>query len=129
AERDVRAGRHPVAAGLAPDRVEADVVVAGAPEQHVAVTLEISLAQRDEAEPRERRLVHPPAGLQVADPDADVVDDLAHALLAWSRRKTTPPPAPFLAIVSCGSISSTRGTLAQERRGRWCRRARRRSAR
>ena len=78
AERDVRTGRHPVAAGLAPDRVNAEVVAVVAPEQGVGVTFELTFGEHDESKLRKRGLVHPPTRCHVAGADADVVDDLAH---------------------------------------------------
>jgi len=74
----MRTGGHPVAAGLAADCVQAEVITVGAPEQDVGVTLELAFRQHRESEFSERRFVHPPARRQVADSDADVVDDLTH---------------------------------------------------
>jgi hypothetical protein len=77
-EGNVRTGGHPVAAGLAADRVQAEVIAVAAPEQDVAVTLELAFGQHHESDFRQRRFVHPSARRQVADPDTDVVDNLAH---------------------------------------------------
>jgi hypothetical protein len=78
AEGNVRTGGHPVAAGLAADGVQAEVIAVAAPEQDVGVTLELAFGQHHESDFRERRFVHQPARRQVADSDADVVDNLAH---------------------------------------------------
>src|SRR5438876_10052146 len=53
AEGDVRAGGHPVAAGLAADRVQAEIITVGAPEQDVGVTLELAFRQGHESEFRQ----------------------------------------------------------------------------
>jgi hypothetical protein len=78
AERDVRAGGDPVSTRLAADRVEAEVIALAAPEQDVRVALELALGRRDESELAQSRLLHQTARRQVARPDTDVVDDLAH---------------------------------------------------
>ena len=78
-EGDVRAGGHAIAAGHAADGVQDEVVVLAAAEEDVRIAVELSVAQHGEAELDQRRLVQAPACRQVADPDADVVDDLAHA--------------------------------------------------
>jgi hypothetical protein len=83
----VRAGGHAVATGFAADRVQAEVITVGAPEQDVGVILELAFRQHNESELRQRRLVHPPARRQVADSDADMVDDLSHG-------RSTYPAAP-----------------------------------
>ena len=81
----MRAGCHPVTAGLAADRVQAEVIAVAAPEQDVGVTLELAFRQHRESELRQRRFIHPPARRQVADSDTDVVDDLAHRPFNPSR--------------------------------------------
>ena len=123
-EGDMGTGGHPVAAGLATDGVQAEVIVVAAPEQDVGVTLELAFGQHHESDFRQRGFVHQPARGQVADSDADVVDDVAHrpfdSLSAGVVRidetyrhppsassSVRPPGAPRVARVDAQSASAT----------------------
>ena len=77
-EGDVRPGGHSVSTRRAADRVQAEVVTLSAAEQDVGISLELALTQDGEAKLSERSFIHTAARRQIADPDADVVDDVAH---------------------------------------------------
>ena len=70
--------------------MQAEVVAFATAEQDVAVTLEGPLRQRPEPELGQRCLVHPPARVQVADSDLDVVDDVAHGTEPTERAAFLP---------------------------------------
>jgi hypothetical protein len=57
AEGDVRTGGHPVAAGLASDRVQAEVIAVASLEQDIGITLELAFGQHDESDLGQRGLV------------------------------------------------------------------------
>ena len=82
-ERDVCTCRDAVSTWLGSDRVQREVVARTAPEQDVGIAFELTLAQHCESELGQRRLVHATTRGKVADPDADVIDYLTHALAGW----------------------------------------------
>jgi hypothetical protein len=77
AERDVRRSCHVVSTRIVADGVQAEIVTATPTEQDVGVALELALArQRNRVPPKRPRTFV--GGRQVAHPDANVVDDIAH---------------------------------------------------
>jgi len=77
-ECDVRPGGHSISTRFAADRVQAEVVTLAAAEQDVCIPLELAFAQHGEAKFSECSFIHSTARRQIADPDAYVVDDVAH---------------------------------------------------
>jgi hypothetical protein len=91
----VRPGGHPDAARLSTDRVQAEVVVLAATEQDIGVSFELAFAQHGEAELAQRGFVHPTTCGQVADADADVVDDAGHGGSPYVLPNTRTERASF----------------------------------
>jgi hypothetical protein len=58
--------------------VEDEVVIFSASEQDITVTLEHAFAQHGEAELNESGFIHSTARGQIADPEANVIDEVAH---------------------------------------------------
>ena len=77
------ARRDAVATWLGSDRVQREVVARPAPEEDVSIAFEFTLAQHCEPKLGQRRLVHATTRGKVADPDADVIDYLTHAVVGW----------------------------------------------
>jgi hypothetical protein len=77
-EGDVRPGGRSVSTRLAADPVQGEVVILSASEKDITVAFELAFAQHREAELSEGGFIHSTARWQIADSEADVIDQVAH---------------------------------------------------